>query len=134
RDLQSGKTRKLTQTFTGAQVNAAWSLDGKQIAFMTTLDAEAGAREMYVADVATGQFCKVWGIANSIGLAINADFEAGRPTWGPDSNTLALAVLQQYFNRFCEGTSWIQTVNVIFGATKLYFADPTKPYETLTNR
>jgi Tol biopolymer transport system component len=134
RDMRSGQTRKLTAPFTGAEVNAAWSPDGKQIAFMTTLDAEAGAREMYVADVATGQFRKVWGTANSTGLNINADFEPGRPTWGPDSNTIALAVLQQYSNRFREGTSRIQTVNATTGATKLYFADPARPYETLTNR
>ena len=134
RDLRTQRTRKLTASFTGAQVNAAWSPDGKQIAFMTTLDAEAGAREMYVADVASGQFHKVWGTANSTGLSINADFEPGRPTWGPDSNTIALAVLQQYSNRFREGTSRIQTVNATTGATNLYFADPTKPYETLTNR
>jgi Tol biopolymer transport system component len=134
RDMQTGQTRKLTAPFTGAQVNPAWSPDGKQIAFMTTLDAEAGAREMYVADVATGQFHKVWGTANSTGININADFEAGRPSWGPDSNTIALAALRQYSNRFREGTSRIQTVNVSTGATKLYLPDPARPYETLTNR
>jgi Tol biopolymer transport system component len=134
RDMQTGRTRKLTAPFTGAQVNTAWSPDGKRIAFMTTLDAEAGAREMYVADVATGEFRKVWGKENSTGLSINSNFEPGRPTWGPDSNTIALAVLQQYSNRFREGTSRIQTVNATTGDTKLYFADPTRPYETLTNR
>ncbi|MFL5864218.1 MAG: amidohydrolase family protein [Solirubrobacteraceae bacterium] len=134
RDMQTGQTRKLTSTFAGAQVNSAWSPDGKQIAFMTTLDAEAGAREMYVADVASGQFRKVWGTQNSTGININADFEPGRPTWGPDSNTIALAVLQQYSNRFREGVSKIQTVNATTGATNLYLADPAKPYETITNR
>jgi Tol biopolymer transport system component len=134
RDMRTGQTRKLTAPYTGAQVNSAWSPDGKQIAFMTTLDAEAGAREMYVADVATGQFHKVWGTENSTGLHINADFEAGRPTWGPDSNTIALAALQQYSNRFREGTSRIQTVDATTGDTNLYLPDPARPYETLTNR
>jgi Tol biopolymer transport system component len=134
RDMRTGKKRKLTGPFQGAEANAAWSPDGKQIAFMTTLDAEAGAREMYVANVATGEFHKVWGTANSTGLNINADFEAGRPTWGPDSNTIALAALQQYSNRFREGTSRIETVNATTGATNLYLPDPARPYETLTNR
>ena len=134
RNLQTGATRKLTPPFAGPEVQLAWSPDGKKIAFQDTLDLEGGAREMYVADVATGQFQKVWGTANSVGLNINSDFEPGRPTWGPDSNTIALAVLQQYSNRFREGVSKIQTVNATTGATHLYLADPTKPYETLTNR
>lgn len=134
RNMQTGATRKLTAPFTGAEVQLAWSPDGKKIAFEDTLDLEAGAREMYVADVATGQFQKVWGTANSTGININADFEPGRPTWGPDSNTIALAVLQQYSNRFREGVSKIQTVNATTGATHLYLADPAQPYETLTNR
>jgi Tol biopolymer transport system component len=134
RDMKTGGTRKLTPPFTGPEVQLAWSPDGKKIAFMDTLDLEAGAREMYVADVATGQFQKVWGTANSTGLAINSDFEPGRPTWGPDSNTIALAVLQQYSNRFREGVSKIETVNATTGATNEYFADPTRPYETISNR
>ncbi|HXO09670.1 MAG TPA: amidohydrolase family protein [Solirubrobacteraceae bacterium] len=134
RNLKTGQTRKLTPPFTGPEVQLAWSPDGKQIAFMDTLDLEAGAREMYVADVATGQFRKVWGTANSTGININADFEPGRPTWGPDSNTIALATLQQYSNRFREGVSKIETVNATTGATNLYLADPAMPYETLTNR
>ena len=134
RNMQTGATRKLTAPFTGPEVQLAWSPDGKKIAFLDTLDLEAGAREMYVADVATGQFQKVWGAANSAGLTINSDFEPGRPTWGPDSNTIALAVLQQYSNRFREGVSKIETVNATTGATNEYFADPTKPYETISNR
>ncbi len=134
RNMQTGATRKLTPPFTGPEVQSAWSPDGKKIAFMDTLDLEAGAREMYVADVATGQFQKVWGTANSAGLTINSDFEPGRPTWGPDSNTIALAVLQQYSNRFREGVSKIATVNATTGATNEYFADPAKPYETISNR
>jgi Tol biopolymer transport system component len=134
RNLRTGKTRKLTPPFTGPEVQLAWSPDGKKIAFMDTLDLEAGAREMYVADVATGQFQKVWGAANSTGLTINSDFEPGRPSWGPDSNTIALAVLQQYSNRFREGVSKIATVNATTGATTEYFADPAKPYETISNR
>ena len=134
RDMKTGATRKLTQTFTGPEVQSAWSPDGKKIAFMDTLDLEAGAREMYVADVATGQFTKVWGAANSTGLTINSDFEPGRPTWGRDSNTIALAMLQQYSNRFREGVSKIGTVNATTGATNEYFANPANVYETISNR
>ena len=134
RNMKTGATRKLTAPFTGPEAQLAWSPDGKKIAFMDTLDLEAGAREMYVADVATGQFQKVWGTANSAGLTINSDFEPGRPTWGPDSNTIALAVLQQYSNRFREGVSKIATVNATTGATNEYFANPGNVYETISNR
>jgi Tol biopolymer transport system component len=134
RNMRTGATRKLTAPFTGPEVQLAWSPDGQKIAFLDTLDLEAGAREMYVADVSTGQFQRVWGAANSTGLTINSNFEPGRPTWGPDSNTIALAVLQQYSNRFREGVSKIETVNATTGATTEYFADPAKPYETISNR
>jgi Tol biopolymer transport system component len=134
RDMKTGATRPLTGPFPGPEVQSAWSPDGKKIAFLDTLDLEAGAREMYVADVASGTMTKVWGAANSAGLTINSDFEPGRPTWGPDSNTIALAVLQQYSNRFREGVSKIGTVNASTDAFNEYFADPTKPYETISNR
>ena len=91
---------------------------------LDTLDLEAGGREMYVADVATGQFQQILGPANSTGLTIKSRFEPGAPTWGPDSNTIALAVLQQYSNRFREGVSKILTVNATTGATNEYGADP----------
>ena len=63
-------TRRLTAPFTGAQVKAAWSPDGKKIAFVSALDTEAGSQAMYVADVATGKFHRSSGPTNAKGAAV----------------------------------------------------------------
>jgi hypothetical protein len=134
RNMQTGHTRRLTPPFNLAEAKLAWSPNGKEIAFECPLDAEAGSQDMYVADVATGQFRDVWGTDQATGVNVNINFEPGRPTWGPDSNTIALAVQQSYSNRFREGVTKIGTLDVSTGATSVYLADPAKPYETLTNR
>ena len=131
RNLDTGATRRLTAPFTGAQAKLAWSPDGKKIAFETALDNEAGTQALYVADVASGQFRQIFGPANAKGAAYEIAFEPGAPTWGPDSNTIALAVQQSYSTRFREGESEILTVNATTGETHLY--NPY-PYETITNR
>jgi Tol biopolymer transport system component len=131
RNLKTGATRRLTAPFTGAQAKLAWSPDGKKIAFESALDNEAGSQALYVADVASGQFRQIFGPQNAKGAAYEIAFEPGAPSWGPDSNTIALAVQQSYSTRFREGTSEILTVDATTGATHQY--DPY-PYETLTNR
>jgi Tol biopolymer transport system component/imidazolonepropionase-like amidohydrolase len=131
RNLQTGATRRLTAPFTGAQAKLAWSPDGKKIAFESALDSEAGSQALYVADVASGQFRQIFGPQNAKGAAYEIAFEPGAPSWGPDSNTIALAVQQSYSTRFREGTSEILIVDATTGATHQY--DPY-PYETLTNR
>ncbi len=131
RNMQTGKTRKLTAPFTGAQAKLAWSPNGKYIAFESALDSEAGNQGLYVADVQSGLFNQIFGPANETGAQYEIAFEPGTPTWGPDSNTIALAVQQSYSTRFREGESEILTVNATTGATKMY--DPY-PYETITNR
>jgi Tol biopolymer transport system component len=131
RNMRTGNTRKLTAPFTGAEAKLAWSPDGKQIAFESALDSEAGTQGLYVANVDTGLFNQVFGPKNATGAQYEIDFEPGSPTWGPDSNTIALAVQQSYSTRFREGESEILTVNATTGATQMY--DPY-PYETITNR
>ena len=135
RNMDTGSTRRLTAPFTGAQAKLAWSPDGKKIAFESALDNEAGSQALYVADVASGQFRQIFGPDNAKGAAYEIAFEPGAPTWGPDSNTIALAVQQSYSTRFREGESEILTVNATTGATQQYGAGGTVfPYETITNR
>jgi Tol biopolymer transport system component len=135
RNLDTGATRRLTAPFTGAQAKLAWSPDGKKIAFESALDSEAGSQALYVADVATGQFHQVFGPQNATGADYEIAFEPGAPSWGPDSNTIALAVQQSYSTRFREGVSEILTVNATTGETHEYGAGgDLQPYETLTNR
>jgi Tol biopolymer transport system component len=135
RNMDTGATRRLTAPFTGAQAKLAWSPDGKKIAFESALDSEAGSQALYVADVATGQFHQIFGPDNAKGADYEIAFEPGAPSWGPDSNTIALAVQQSYSTRFREGESEILTVNATTGETHEYGAGGTQsPYETITNR
>jgi Tol biopolymer transport system component len=131
RNMDTGHTHKLTAAFAGAEAKLAWSPDGKQIAFESALDSEAGSQGLYVADVATGKFRQIFGPANETGAQYEIAFEPGSPTWGPDSDTIALAVQQSYSTRFREGVSEILTVNATTGKTQIY--DPY-PYQTITNR
>ncbi len=103
RNIDTGATRRLTAPFTGAQAKLAWSPNGQKIAFETALDSEAGSQALYVADVASGQFHEVFGPDNAKGADYEIAFEPGAPSWGPDSNTIALAVQQSYSTRFREG-------------------------------
>ena len=117
RNMDTGATRALTAPFTGAQAKLAWSPDGKKIAFEPALDSEAGSQALYVADVASGEFNQVFGPQNAKGASYEIAFEPGAPSWGPDSNTIALAVQQSYSTRFREGESRILTVNATTGET-----------------
>ena len=105
RNMDTGATRRLTAPFTGAQAKLAWSPDGQKIAFESALDSEAGSQALYVADVASGQFHQIFGPDNAKGADYEIAFEPGAPSWGPDSNTIALAVQQSYSTRFREGES-----------------------------
>jgi Tol biopolymer transport system component len=132
RTLATGATRQLTAPFTGAQVKLAWSPDGNKIAFETALDAEGGSQALYVADVAHGNFTQIFSpTQDAKGAQYEIAFEPGAPSWGPDSNTIALAVQQSYSTRFREGESRILTVDATTGATHMY--DPYG-FETITNR
>jgi Tol biopolymer transport system component len=135
RNLDTGATRRLTAPFTGAQAKLAWSPDGKKIAFESALDNEGGSQALYVADVASGQFRQIFGPNNAKGADYEIAFEPGAPSWGPDSNTIALAVQQSYSTRFREGESEILTINATTGETHEYLPGGTQsPYQTITNR
>ena len=135
RNVDTGSTRRLTAPFTGAQAKLAWSPDGQKIAFESALDNEAGSQALYVADVASGQFKQIFGPGNAKGAQYEIAFEPGAPSWGPDSNTIALAVQQSYTTRFREGESEIATVNATTGEIHEYLAGGSQsPYETFTNR
>jgi Tol biopolymer transport system component len=135
RNVDTGATRRLTAPFTGAQAKLAWSPDGQKIAFESALDNEGGSQALYVADVASGQFKEIFGPGNAKGAQYEIAFEPGAPSWGPDSNTIALAVQQSYSTRFREGESEIATVNATTGEIHEYLAGGSQsPYETFTNR
>jgi Tol biopolymer transport system component len=120
REVATGEERKLTGPFAGSQVRGAWSPDGQKIAFLSAIDG-AGNASTYVADVASGEIRQI----------LTPLFEPGRPTWGPNSDVVALAAWRPYSNRFREGQNLILTVDVATGATAWH--DPY-PFNTINNR
>ena len=113
RDMASGAERNLTR-HKDAALSAAWSRDGKTIAFLD----QAGS--LHTVAVADGAIKQVFG----------AIWEPGKPTWGPDGKTIALAAFKPYSARFREGLSEILTVDVATGAATYQPVFPDKSLGT----
>src|SRR6185369_1883914 len=106
RDMKNGQSRQLTHLTTQPQ-GAAWSPDGKKIAFF---DVNAMWRESNVSviDVASGQVTKIH----------DSLFAPGTPTWSADGKTVALAMVAPYSKRYREGTNQILTMPADGGTHK----------------
>lgn len=113
RDLATGADRQVTQ-HAGAALSAAWSKDGKQIAFLD----QTGS--LHTVEVATGAIKQRFG----------AIWEPGKPTWSLDGQTIALAAFKPYNARFREGLSEIMTVDVATGAATYQPHAPNKSLGT----
>jgi Tol biopolymer transport system component/imidazolonepropionase-like amidohydrolase len=98
RDMKTGQSRRVTNITTQPQ-GAAWSSDGKRIAFFN-VDGMWRVAEMSVLDVATGTVTK---IHDSLP-------QPGAPTWAPDGKHVALAGIAPLTRRFREGTNQILTI------------------------
>ncbi len=94
-DLASGTARQLTNLADAAAVSAAWSQDGRLIAF---LDQEG---VLHTVEVATGAVQRVY----------DALWEPGRPSFGPDARTIAVAAFKPASARYREGLSEILTID-----------------------
>jgi Tol biopolymer transport system component/imidazolonepropionase-like amidohydrolase len=114
RDLASGEDRQLTR-FKDAAVSAAWSRDGKRIAFLS----QNGG--LHVVEVATG----------AIGRVYDDLWEPGKPSWSPDGRTIAYAAFKPYSARFREGLSEFLTVDVETGKGRY---QPLAPHRSLGTR
>ncbi len=113
RDMPTGAERKLT-AHKDAALSAAWSRDGKAIAF---LDQNGS---LHTVEVASGRIAQVFG----------AIWEPGKPTWSPDGKTLALAAFKPYSARFREGLSEILTVDLATGSATYQPVFPDKSLGT----
>ena len=79
-----------------------WSPDGKTIAFFARDTRNVwGYGVLHLVDVSSG---KVTSLENT-------QFVPSKPTWSPDSQLLAVMVLQPYSSRFREGLSKIMLIN-----------------------
>jgi Tol biopolymer transport system component/imidazolonepropionase-like amidohydrolase len=110
RDLRTGQTRELTHASTQPQ-GAAWSRDGKRIAFLN-INNNYGVAEVAVLDVDTLHVEKVHDTLS----------QPGSPTWSPDSRRLALAALARYSARYREGTNQVLTMAAGSSAADAWYA------------
>ena len=97
--MKSGRSRRVTDLTTQPQ-GAAWSPDGKRIAFFD-VDGMWRVAQMSVVDVATGKVTKVH----------DSLPQPGAPTWSPDGKRLAIAGIAPMTKRFREGTNQILTMS-----------------------
>ncbi|MET0290455.1 MAG: amidohydrolase family protein [Pseudoxanthomonas sp.] len=98
RDLKTGKERQLTHLDT-QPLGAAWSPDGKRIAFIDA-DGMWGVAGLCTVDVATG---KVTRLQPSLG-------QPGRPTWSADGKHVAIPLSLSFSKSFREGTNQVYVV------------------------
>nr|WP_306237708.1 amidohydrolase family protein [Ornithinimicrobium sp. HY1745] len=115
RDLATGEERRVT-SLDGAEVAPAFSPNGKQLAFQD----QNGAT--YTLDLASRYVKEL----------VPSIFGPGRPTWSADGDTIALAAVVPYSERFREGTSQILTVDVASGEQT--FHSPGDSHASLSTR
>jgi Tol biopolymer transport system component len=102
-DMKTRAKRRLTST-DGSAMGAAWSPDGKQIAFLN-VDGVWRRASVNVVDVATGEVRQVH----------PALFGPGNPTWSKDGKRVVIAALTPYSGRFREGTNQLLSIAVAGG-------------------
>ncbi|MGH3504100.1 MAG: amidohydrolase family protein [Nocardioidaceae bacterium] len=124
RNVRTGRKHRLTasdaELASRNEFGASWCPDGSKVAFQSGIDGFASAYT-YVADVKTGRVRQV----------LPELFEPGRPTWGPDCKTLAVAMVKTFSDRFRQGTNQIMTVDLDTGDTS--WVDPV-PFENISDR
>src|SRR5690625_710087 len=97
RNLGTSEERLLLPDFEGISTMASWSPNGKKIAFFHRDELSSWGRlNLYVADVATGEFEQV--DQNSI-------FFPSKPTWSPDGNVIGVMASDRYTMRYREGVN-----------------------------
>lgn len=114
RDLHTGEDRQLTH-LSDAALSGSWSQDGRLIAFLD----QGGS--LHTIEIESGAVQKVYGPL----------WEPGRPSWGPDGRTIALAAFKPYSASYREGLSEILTVDRMTGKAEY---QPPLPHRSLSTR
>ncbi|MHC4046105.1 amidohydrolase family protein [Bradyrhizobium xenonodulans] len=113
RDLRTGEDRQLTH-LSDAALSGSWSQDGRMIAFLD----QSGS--LYTIEIESGTVQKVYGPL----------WEPGRPSWGPDGRTIALAAFKPYSASYREGLSEILTVDRTTGNVEYQSPLPDRSLST----
>ena len=111
-DHRTGTKRRLTST-DGSAMGAAWSPDGKQIAFLN-VDGVWRRASVNVVDVATGEVRQIHAPL----------FGPGNPTWSKDGKRVLIAALTPYSGRFREGTNQLLSLAAAGGDSTWYAPIP----------
>jgi Tol biopolymer transport system component len=116
RDMRTGQSRQVTHLTTQPQ-GAAWSPDGKRIAFLN-INNNYGVAEIAVLDVTTLAVAKLHDTLP----------QPGAPAWSADGKRLALAALAPYSKRFREGTNQVLTMSATASGNDKWY----EPVSTLS--
>lgn len=103
RDNANGSVRQLTKV-AGSAMGAAWSPDGRSIAFLE-VDAVWRRGTVNVVEVASGAVRQVHGSL----------FGPGNPTWSKDGQRVIISAITPYSGRFREGTNQLLSISVTGG-------------------
>ena len=119
RDMSSGQVRQVTKLPTSA-MGAAWSPDGKRIAFLD-VDGMWRRANVSVVDVASGTVTRIH----------PPMFGPGNPTWSKDGTRVLVAALTPYSGRFREGTNQILAISTTGGDSTWY---TPLPHQSIDSR
>ena len=86
---------------------AAWSPDGKSIAFVSNADFEQG--EVYVVPAEGGEPQRI----------LERSFGVGYPSWSADGRFLVTPIFKPYSTRFREGMNYYNVVPSVSGAARM---------------
>ena len=117
-DMKTATKRRLTST-EGSAMGAAWSPDGKRIAFLN-VDGVWRRASVNVVDVATGEVRQIHAPL----------FGPGNPTWSKDGQRVIIAALTAYSGRFREGTNQLLSIAVAGGDSAWYTPIPHQPIDS----
>jgi dipeptidyl aminopeptidase/acylaminoacyl peptidase len=114
RDLKTNRDTRLSR-LPNADMAAAWSPDGRSIAFVSNADYEQG--EVYVMPAEGGEPQRVQ----------NRNFGVGYPSWSPDSRFLITPSFKPYSTRFREGMNYYNVIPSVSGPVRMVVPAPHTP-------